>query len=100
MVDRDNAMLVSPDSGEALGYAIHDLLRDDALRRHIGRNGYRFVRRHHERGAVARQVCQAYERAMAATGKQVNGKSGETSPTPAGRLMAGMAHGHLLTRSA
>ncbi len=96
LVDRENALLVKPDTSEALAYGIYDLLRNESLRRQLGKNGHRFVRRHHERSAVARQVCAAYGRALAAVGKKA-----PLSTDASGNGLAHPAvHRDLVTRSA
>jgi len=65
----ENAVLASPDTGLALGEAILEVLRDDELRERIACNGQRFVREHHDRRLVARQVCAAYAKTLTAAGR-------------------------------
>jgi glycosyltransferase involved in cell wall biosynthesis len=65
---RDNVYLATPDTGAALGKGILELLRDVQLRRRLARNGHRFVRLHHDRRVVARQVCATYFRTLARAG--------------------------------
>jgi glycosyltransferase involved in cell wall biosynthesis len=65
LVHRENAFLVEPDTGAALGQAIVEVLRDAALSRHLADNGYQFVHAHHDRQMIARQVCDAYARTLA-----------------------------------
>jgi glycosyltransferase involved in cell wall biosynthesis len=67
--DREQAVLAAPDTGEALGGAILEVLRDPELARRIARGGYRYVRENHDRRLVARQVCEAYVRVLEATNR-------------------------------
>ena len=77
----ENAVLACPDTGAALGEAILDVLRDDQLRERIARNGQRYVREHHDRRLVARQVCAAYLRTLEAAGRgHVLGQRPSVSP--------------------
>src|SRR5262245_18561966 len=55
-----NVLLAAPDTGLALGEAIHELLRDAQLRQRLGHEGFSYVRAHHDRLIVAQQVCDAY----------------------------------------
>ena len=66
---RDNVYLAAPDTGEALGEALRDVLRDGELRRRLAQNGHRFVRDHHDRRAIARQVCASYFRTLREAGR-------------------------------
>jgi glycosyltransferase involved in cell wall biosynthesis len=70
LVHRKNVFLASPDTGTALAEAILEVLRDSMLRRDLARNGFQHVREHHDRLAVAQQVCDAYVRTI----HQIGGK--------------------------
>jgi glycosyltransferase involved in cell wall biosynthesis len=63
-----DALLAAEDTGAALGEQIVKVLRNPALRQRLARNGHRFVREHHDRRLVARQVCDAYAHALGYTG--------------------------------
>jgi glycosyltransferase involved in cell wall biosynthesis len=63
-----DALLAGEDTGAALGEAIVKVLREPALRQRLARNGHRFVREHHDRRLVARQVCDAYAHALGGPG--------------------------------
>jgi len=69
LTDGEQAMLVKPDTSEALGDTILTLLKDQQLRERIAANGYRFVRAHHDRSRSAEQVCKAYIRMLEAKGR-------------------------------
>jgi glycosyltransferase involved in cell wall biosynthesis len=69
LIHRENAFLVAPDTSAALGEALLEVLRDGELRRRLARNGHQFVRDHHDRRLVARQVCATYLRTLAAAGR-------------------------------
>jgi glycosyltransferase involved in cell wall biosynthesis len=73
LVHGENAFLVTPDTGPALGEAILELLRDKDLRTRLARNGNEFVREHHDRRAIARHVCATYLRTLAAVGRSPRG---------------------------
>ena len=64
IVHRQNAMLASPDTPDALAREIVTLLENAELRSDIGRSGFEFVRLHHDRAAIARHLCQCYERVL------------------------------------
>jgi glycosyltransferase involved in cell wall biosynthesis len=65
----DNAYLVSPDTGSALGEAIVEVLRDGELRRRLGENGRAYVRSHRDRRLTAEQVCAVYLRTLERAGR-------------------------------
>jgi glycosyltransferase involved in cell wall biosynthesis len=67
LVHGENVFLATPDTGAGLGSAILEVLRDEPLRRRLAANGYDFVRRHHDRAVVARQVCLTYARTLGLT---------------------------------
>jgi glycosyltransferase involved in cell wall biosynthesis len=67
LVDGENVRLVSPDTGTALGAAVLEVIRDRTLAQRLARNGHQFVRAHHDRRAIAEQVCASYLRVLAAT---------------------------------
>ena len=69
LAHRENAMLAAPDTGEALGEAILEVLRDGELRWRLAQNGHRFVREHHDRRQVAQLIYGAYLRTLAAAGR-------------------------------
>lgn len=64
LVEGENARLATPDTSEALGEAILDVLRDDSLRQRLARGGYQHVRENHDRRLVAQQICDAYRRTL------------------------------------
>jgi len=66
--NRENALLVAPDSGEALGKGLLEVLRDEELKHRLARKGYQYVRAHHDRRLMARQLCQAYRRTIFGNG--------------------------------
>lgn len=63
----DNACLASPDTSAALGDAILEVLEDRQLRLRLARNGFQFVRQHHDRRLMAQQVCAAYRHTLELT---------------------------------
>jgi glycosyltransferase involved in cell wall biosynthesis len=69
LVHGHNAYFASPDTGEALGQALVNVLRDAQLRRRLAATGHRFVREHHDRRVTARQVCETYFRTLAEAGR-------------------------------
>jgi glycosyltransferase involved in cell wall biosynthesis len=69
LVHRDNVMLAAPDTTEAFGQAILDVLRDDGLRQRLARRGHDFVRDNHDGRVVAGQICAAYYRTLEAAGR-------------------------------
>jgi glycosyltransferase involved in cell wall biosynthesis len=69
LVHGRNAILASPDTGEGLGRAIVETLKDESLRRRVGANGFQFIRAHHDRRITARQVCTTFYRTLADTGR-------------------------------
>jgi 1,2-diacylglycerol 3-alpha-glucosyltransferase len=66
---RENALLVAPDTSQALGEAILEVLRDDELRQRLGHNAYQFVRDHHDRRLTTQRVCAAYYRTLGMAGR-------------------------------
>lgn len=66
LVDRKNVLLAAPDTADALARAILELLRDRELAGRLAEGGGRYVREHHDRRAVAQQLCACYDRAIAA----------------------------------
>jgi glycosyltransferase involved in cell wall biosynthesis len=70
LVHRENAYLVVPDTSEALGQGIVEVLKDDTLRQRLARNGYQFVLSHHDRRLTAQQICTSYFRTLAQIGRQ------------------------------
>ncbi len=64
-----NAFLAHEDTSQSLGEAIIQLLKDKDLRGRLARNGLDYVRTHHDRREMARQVCQAYLRTLRETGR-------------------------------
>src|SRR5262249_2565242 len=70
LVHRENALLIAPDTSEALAEGLLELLRDAALRERLGQNGHQFVREHHDRRLIAQGVCAAYARTLAASGRR------------------------------
>lgn len=64
LVHGDNAYLAAPDTAEALGQAILEVLRDPELSRRLARNGHHYLRANHDRRLIARQVCAAYARTL------------------------------------
>jgi glycosyltransferase involved in cell wall biosynthesis len=77
LVHRENAMLAAPDTGEALGEAILEVLRDGELRGRLAQNGHRFVREHHDRRQAAQLIYGAYLRTLAAAGRLPPTQPGE-----------------------
>ena len=69
LVHRDNVFLAAPNTGQALGEAILEVLRDDELRQHLARNGHRFVLQHHDRRMIAQQLCASYLRTQMSAGR-------------------------------
>ncbi|HEV3255517.1 MAG TPA: HAD-IIIA family hydrolase [Gemmataceae bacterium] len=69
LVHRDNAYLVSPDTGAALGAGILEVLGDGKLRQRLSQEGYQWVRAHHDRRLTAQQVCDTFFRTLACTGR-------------------------------
>jgi glycosyltransferase involved in cell wall biosynthesis len=69
LTDGEDARLVAPDSGEALGRAILGLLGDDESRRRLARGALQFVRERHDRRVTARLIGEAYHRTLAARGR-------------------------------
>jgi glycosyltransferase involved in cell wall biosynthesis len=67
LINREHALLVSPDTSEALGEALLEVLRDQVLRERLSRKGHQFVLARHDRRQVARQLCLAYYRTLEAT---------------------------------
>ena len=65
---RENALLVAPDTSQALGEAILEVLRDDELRQRLGRKAYQFVRDHHDRRLTTQRVCAVYYRTLKMAG--------------------------------
>jgi 1,2-diacylglycerol 3-alpha-glucosyltransferase len=63
--NRDNCLLAAPDSAGPLAHALMELIGDADLRQRLGRNGHQFVRIHHDRKAIARQIGDCYLRALA-----------------------------------
>jgi 1,2-diacylglycerol 3-alpha-glucosyltransferase len=61
---RKNAFLVSPDTPQALGEAILELLADPALCHKMAHSGHQFVRRHHDRRRIAAQIGECYRRVL------------------------------------
>lgn len=68
LVDRQHALLVSPDTSDSLAAGILELIRDPELRKHVGRNGQQYVRQHHDRRRIARQIVASYRRTLAGAG--------------------------------
>jgi 1,2-diacylglycerol 3-alpha-glucosyltransferase len=66
---RENALLVAPDTSQALGEAILEVLRDDELRQRLGHKAYQFVRDHHDRRLTTQWVCAAYYRTLGMAGR-------------------------------
>ena len=64
LTDGATVLLAAPDTGPALGAAILRAVRDPALARGVGEAGEAFVRRKHDRTAVAREVVAAYHRLL------------------------------------
>jgi glycosyltransferase involved in cell wall biosynthesis len=60
----EHALLADEDTGAALGEQIVAALRDPELCEHLAANGHQFVKDNHDRRLVARQVCDAYARAL------------------------------------
>jgi len=69
LVHRQNCLLASPDSAEALAGAILELIGDPALAQRLGCNAYTFVGEQHDRLAIARKVCATYYRVLERTGR-------------------------------
>jgi 1,2-diacylglycerol 3-alpha-glucosyltransferase len=89
ILHRKNAMLAARDTSEALAEAILELIRNPGLRDQLGRNGYRFVRRFHDRRVIAQGVCDAYAHTLAAAGRVPSGQPHffpGVSPSPAPSL--------------
>jgi glycosyltransferase involved in cell wall biosynthesis len=70
LTDRDNVLLVAPDQADSLAAGILELLRDRPLADRLAENGHLFVREHHDRRAVARQVSAAYRNTLTAAGRR------------------------------
>jgi glycosyltransferase involved in cell wall biosynthesis len=66
---RHNVFLASPDTSDALGEAILEVLRDSELRQRLASNGHQFVRLHHDRLVIAQKVCDGYVRTLKAVGR-------------------------------
>jgi glycosyltransferase involved in cell wall biosynthesis len=64
---RENVYLASPDTSTGLCRGLAEVLHDEALRRRLAVNAYRFVRWNHSRQLMAQQVCASYFRTLAAT---------------------------------
>jgi glycosyltransferase involved in cell wall biosynthesis len=64
MVHRHNTFLAAPDTAEALAAGLVEVLRDGDLQRRLGRNGYRYVKEHHDRRRLAEQVVAVYRRLL------------------------------------
>lgn len=64
LTDEEDALLAPEDTGKSLGEALVRALGDPLLRQRLAGNGYQFVREHHDRRLVARQVCEAYARVL------------------------------------
>jgi glycosyltransferase involved in cell wall biosynthesis len=60
----ENAYLVDQDTSSALADAIVDLLSNQSLRKHIGRQGRKFVEAHHDRRQVARKIVETWQRTV------------------------------------
>jgi len=69
LVHRDNAFLVAPDTGSALGAGILELLGDGQLRQRLADEGWQWVRAHHDRRLTAQQVCDTFFRTLARNGR-------------------------------
>jgi glycosyltransferase involved in cell wall biosynthesis len=69
LVHRKNVYLADPDTSAALAEAILAVLRDPDLAETLGANGYHYVCAHHDRRAVARQLCTVYKRTLELTGR-------------------------------
>jgi glycosyltransferase involved in cell wall biosynthesis len=67
LVHRENCFLAEPDTGEALGRAILEVLGDKPLQQRLTANGFRFVREHHDRRLTAQQICATFYRTLAMT---------------------------------
>ncbi len=74
LVHGRNVLLAAPDTSQALGQGILELLRDRDLAQSLGQQGYRHVREHHDRSAIAQRVCTAYARTLAGRGKGVTSR--------------------------
>jgi glycosyltransferase involved in cell wall biosynthesis len=68
LTHRENAFLVQPDTSDALGHGILELLGDDDLRQHLAENAYRYVREQRNRALTAQQVCAVYRRTLESRG--------------------------------
>ncbi len=71
MIHGENVYLTAPDTGEALGAGIVEVLRDPELRDRLARNGYRFVRARHDRRLMAEQLAHAYLRTLEQAGRKL-----------------------------
>lgn len=61
---REHALLVAPDTSEALAGGILELLGDDLLRRAIGERGRQFAIENHDRRRTAAQMAGVYARTL------------------------------------
>jgi glycosyltransferase involved in cell wall biosynthesis len=69
LIHRENCFLAAPDTGEALGQGILEVLRDRELQGRLAANGYRFVQQNHDRRLTAEQVCTTFFRTLALAGR-------------------------------
>jgi glycosyltransferase involved in cell wall biosynthesis len=69
LADRDNAVLVRPDTPGAFADAVLEVLGNPTLARRVAENGYRFVLENHDRKVTARQLAEACYDALAKTGR-------------------------------
>ncbi len=69
LVHLDNAFLAAPDTSEALGEGILEVLRDSQLRQRLACNGLQFVRERHDRRLMAQRLCASYVRTLERAGR-------------------------------
>ncbi len=66
LVHGENVYLAESDDARALAEGMIAVLGDGTLRERLSRNGYQFVRQHHDRLGTAEKLCQAYRHTAAA----------------------------------
>jgi glycosyltransferase involved in cell wall biosynthesis len=77
-----HAYLASPNTPEALGAAIAEVLGDGVLRERLEQQGYKYVSAHHDRRQIARRLVEVYLRTVLQSGA-ADGRAIVLGPLPA-----------------